>query len=312
LQLFRSIGKRVLLINDREPNPSGNNHDCEVGDHRRIDLSRSPFNLTGQHVFEFKEARDGKTAFLWEPDRHLHIPKLLHQTWKTSSPPTDVYAPEWRQSWARLHPDWQTTLWTDADLLALATRIDPAVAAVMQTAPGVVKADLGRYLILYDRGGMYADLDYEALRNVEPLLRGHRAVTSWDSPRGVQRRCLNQAWMAAAAGLPVFLHLAREGARRWRGAPSLRARHVVESTTGPDMFTQEITRMAGSDVHVLLDRRMCPVQWHGSDGPHGRQPPFRCMYKGQPLTRERIPQARYELHAAGAYAVTYMTHNWSA
>jgi SAM-dependent methyltransferase len=306
LQLFRSIGRRVLLINDRHPAAAHNNHDADVGGYRYIDLSLPPFSLPGEIVFEFVEGGEGKTAFLWQqPDTTLYIPKLLHHTWKNASPPDGIYAPEWRASWSRLHPDWVSKLWTDADLLQLAARIDPDVAAVMRTAPGVVKADLGRYLILFDQGGMYADLDYEALRNVEPLLLGHRAVTSWDSPRGVQRRCLNQAWMAAVPGRPIFLHLAREGARRWRTGV-----RGVESATGPDMFTQELARAGMNDIHALTDKRMCPVHWHGSDGPHGTQPPFMCVYQGQKLTRERIPTARRELHAAGAYAVTYMLHNW--
>lgn len=38
---------------------------------------------------------------------------------------------------------------------------------------GVEKADIMRYFILYHYGGIYADLDMEAVRPIEPLLAKH-------------------------------------------------------------------------------------------------------------------------------------------
>lgn len=49
-------GKYLLLINDRDPNPSANNHDIAPGGYRTLDMSRAPFSLHGNEVFSF----DGK------------------------------------------------------------------------------------------------------------------------------------------------------------------------------------------------------------------------------------------------------------
>ena len=45
--------------------------------------------------------------------------------------------------------------------------------------PGIFLADFGRYMVLHRFGGVYVDLDYECLKNIEPLLDGCEFVTSY-------------------------------------------------------------------------------------------------------------------------------------
>lgn len=47
-------GRHALLINDRDPDSSVNNHDIGVGGYRRLDLSLPPFSLRGSEVFSFE------------------------------------------------------------------------------------------------------------------------------------------------------------------------------------------------------------------------------------------------------------------
>ena len=47
------------------------------------------------------------------------------------------------------------------------------VPHLRQFKSGVEKADIMRYFILYHYGGIYADLDMESVRPIEPLLERH-------------------------------------------------------------------------------------------------------------------------------------------
>jgi hypothetical protein len=105
----------------------------------------------------------------------LRIPRILHQLWADSNiPPRYALLQE---TWRRHHPDWEFRLWTDRDLLSLVERRYPELAAIFRDyRMNICRADLGRYLVLDNVGGVYADMDCECLRPVTPLLDGHGIV----------------------------------------------------------------------------------------------------------------------------------------
>lgn len=45
--------RHLLLTNDKNPDPNGNNGDTHTGGYRLLDLSASPFGLKGNYVFYF-------------------------------------------------------------------------------------------------------------------------------------------------------------------------------------------------------------------------------------------------------------------
>jgi len=99
----------------------------------------------------------------------MTIPKIIHQLWKDDVIP-ERYA-FLVESWRRLHPDWQYRLWTDVDLRALVASDFPDFLEFFDGfSHPICRADAGRYLILKKFGGLYADLDMEALRSMTPML----------------------------------------------------------------------------------------------------------------------------------------------
>jgi mannosyltransferase OCH1-like enzyme len=91
------------------------------------------------------------------------IPPLIHQTWKTSSAPL-----RWRHlvaSVKRNHPGWTYRLWTDEEMDAHVRASHPALHPVYAAfEKNVMRADVFRYVLMHDFGGLYCDLDYEFLR----------------------------------------------------------------------------------------------------------------------------------------------------
>lgn len=93
------------------------------------------------------------------------IPKIIHQT----APDDMAKWPEiWykcQESWKRNYPDYEYRMWTDADLDNFMKEKYPEYWPMYQSYPRKIqKIDAARYFILYEYGGIYADMDFECVR----------------------------------------------------------------------------------------------------------------------------------------------------
>ena len=88
------------------------------------------------------------------------IPKIIHQTWKTSELPGHLQ--EWHNIIKELHPGWEVKLWTDEDNLKLVKEHFPHLLKIYESLEfNIMRADMIRYMYMYTYGGYYLDLDYE-------------------------------------------------------------------------------------------------------------------------------------------------------
>lgn len=230
------------------------------------------------------------------------IPRIIHQTWKTEEIPYHHYDRRWVESWTRLHPDWLYVLWSDRRLRELTRSCYPDFEIMCGSdVPGIFLADFGRYAALHQFGGLYVDLDYECLKNMEPLLAGHEFVTSYSDP---ERTELNNALIASRAGHPLLLRYMeacrerwpRAVADHWPGEPlsTINPDHV----TGPQMITAvtaEYLAAGGEPVMVHDARLLCPIDWRSGLSIHRKTLPAEVIDR----VREDYPDA---------YAATYWSH----
>lgn len=115
-----------------------------------------------------------------------------------------------RETWLRHHPDWEHRLWTDESLLAFTARCYPEMVPILESYPSpVMRADATRYLLLDHFGGVYADLDTECLRPIEPLLSDADLLLPLEPEEHVSSavarefglsRIVGNAWMASVPG----------------------------------------------------------------------------------------------------------------
>lgn len=97
------------------------------------------------------------------------IPKIIHQTWKTAKLP--IRWQGFRESWKRLHPDWELRLWTDDDNMLLVEKYYPDFLELYKSYEyPILKSDFARILYLHKFGGLYADLDLEPLKPLDRLV----------------------------------------------------------------------------------------------------------------------------------------------
>ncbi|XP_052769830.1 uncharacterized protein LOC128209703 isoform X2 [Mya arenaria] len=128
----------------------------------RLDLSKYP----DQGIWQAEEfPADG-------PPRIEHI---LHQTWKTTDVPAHYVG--WMRTWADNHPTWRYMFWTDASARQL---IQDKYSHLLPTYDGYLenirRADAMRYVILYEYGGVYADLDMESLLPLDSIARKYSCI----------------------------------------------------------------------------------------------------------------------------------------
>lgn len=128
------------------------------------------------------------------------IPRIIHQTWKEKTLP-----PKWqavRDECARMHPDYDYMLWTDADSRQFLVENYSWFVPIFDAYPyPIQRADAIRYFILHKFGGIYMDLDVGCLRRFDPLLR-FEVVLPKTIPVGVSNDV-----MASAKGHPFMDHL---------------------------------------------------------------------------------------------------------
>lgn len=197
----------------------------------------------------------------------MTIPRIIHQTWKSDRPPTPFRSHV--ESWRRHHPGWDHRFYDDAACRRLVAEGFPDILDLYDRCPhGVQRADIFRYLVVWREGGLYADMDVECVRSVEPLLDGRCAVFGEEDHLSRRRaRALALRYrqrianfiFAAEAGHPVFDVVATR-LRALPGAWDLE--HEVLETTGPGMLTDVVQECRHTmDITVLPRNRWAPRGW---------------------------------------------------
>lgn len=272
------------------------------------------------------DAPPSPPAWWWRRGRRrLRRPAelVVHQTWKHATLPPDFLA--WSRSWRRLHaaPRWRHVLWTDASARALVAAVAPRefVRDVYDAYDREIKrVDAARYFWLREFGGVYADLDSEAMRPFDCLLEGDiHALTAalgdarlaaevaaadvvlgrLEGDRAGSESVPNALMVARVAGAPFWDRVITELARRagrsgtveWQTGPALLRDCVAAHRADPD---------AVGTVVVLPPRIFYPVTWTNHTGVEKMK---RLAYgMGGMLKHELFPDA---------FAITYWCHTWS-
>jgi len=217
------------------------------------------------------------------------IPKIIHQMWKTETIP-----PQWerlRETWRHLNPQWRYRLWTHRDSAAFVAEHYAWFLPVFEGYDQDIKrADAARYFIMHHFGGVYVDLDFEALRPLEGLLAGQRLVLGWEPQEHVDRepgvqsrgltRILGNAFLASEPRHP-FWEAVFEGLARYR------EQSAVLDATGPFLLTRVYQHYPHqSELTVAPSQALYPVTkwdaWNGALDPDN--------------ARAYLPEGAYAVH----------------
>lgn len=250
------------------------------------------------------------------------IPTILHQSAKDRT----QLKPEWQicqRSWLTHHPNWTYFVWEDADNLALVQSHFPWFLEVYEAFPHfIMRVDAVRYMYMFLYGGMYADMDVECLRSVEPLLQGQQLVLARMGPEHDFGDSIPNAWFASVAGHPFWWQLLQQikedglRAKSW-GVPANEWPRA-EWLTGPEALKRAwdlvAKKAAGQPVfdrstqghcaQVLPHHYIFPYSWWKG---HSDLQPAAChgVRSGEVTNRTECV-----MHYPEAYAITYWSHSW--
>lgn len=158
-----------------------------------------------------------------------------------------------RQGWLELHPDWRHVLWTDANLPVLRNQrlYDRPPCPAINV--GQFRADLLRYEILHDHGGVYIDMDTEPVAPLDQLL---------DEPHGCwavrqDDRLIANGMLGATAGHPVM----RQLVKGIPGSVNRRRGRKPRQSTGPHYLTRLWKAGARKRMTVWPPETFFPYSW---------------------------------------------------
>lgn len=125
------------------------------------------------------------------------VPKTFQQIWLGPAPLPDEFR-RYADTWRKHHPTWAVNLWT-ADLLT--TRYPELIKKCERLSNA---ANIYRYELLRNHGGVYIDTDFECRKSIEPLINGEELFTAHqvDNPRDPSY--LNNAFFGCTAGHPAL------------------------------------------------------------------------------------------------------------
>lgn len=119
--------------------------------------------------------------------------------------------PLFKKSQASIHQhlsDWEYRLWTDSDLdNFVRERFPDFYPSWAALEPHIKKVDTARYFLLYEFGGLYADLDFVFVQSIDDLLDDRFGLYFYKSTQAIAKgwNFLGNAFMMSKSGEKFWL-----------------------------------------------------------------------------------------------------------
>lgn len=215
-----------------------------------------------------------------------HFPSKVWQTWKVDTFGFEEKDSKIARTWTAKNPEHRYEVLTDQNDLAYVethfgadgiNRLD-IVYMYRELRLPIIKADMLRYLIMYVEGGVYSDIDVEALRPINKFIPDRYNERDIDMVVGIEidqpefhqhpilgQKCMSfcQWTFMAKPGLPVMLTLI-ENIVKWLKTVAMEQKVPISeiqldfdqviSGTGPSAFTRAI-------LHDMSRRAGKPITW---------------------------------------------------
>lgn len=189
------------------------------------------------------------------------IPRIIHVIWVGDElkRPDDHIA-----TWRANHPDWQFRLWGNTHLDGVNWRAKRQINIFRKSGHWEGVADLMRYEILHEHGGVYVDADSTSVRPLDEWLLAQHMFAVWESethrpgliantfigsvPRHPALREIIEA--TSRMNAPVWRRTWR--IEKWRGLrPCFRYKGFLPwQTVGPALFTKKV--LPYSPLHATI------------------------------------------------------------
>ncbi|XP_060606946.1 uncharacterized protein LOC132759231 isoform X2 [Ruditapes philippinarum] len=166
-------------------------------------------------AFEPEVIEDIKTV----DSKYPRIPRIIHFVYITGGKESKGVPSKYEKnikSFLHFHPNWTYYFWSDQTARALILERHPDLISLYDSySRPIVKADALRYVLMYEFGGVYADLDLECLRPLDRATMKYACILSpepfvhsavWYG----QNYFLTNAFLLCRKKHPFYLQLIKE------------------------------------------------------------------------------------------------------
>jgi mannosyltransferase OCH1-like enzyme len=188
------------------------------------------------------------------------IPKKLHLIWVGD----DRNRPDpWINSWRTNHPDWEFRLWGNAERELTPWRCAHQIRVLAAARRWDGVADIMRYEILREHGGVYVDADSLSVRPLDEWLLETPMFAVWESEEHAPGLVAN-GFIGAIAGHAALVEIVDrinqlKDPLRVREPWRLRAKRVAPwKTVGPVLFTEIVRAQPPDQVKILPSALFLP------------------------------------------------------
>lgn len=155
------------------------------------------------------ETLDSAFPLRYDPSNKTHrIPRIIHQSYKDRGIRYRNYLA--CLSWRWMNPNWTYRYWSDTDIQAyLELHFDTRIrAAYDMVYAGAYKSDIFRLCVLYQEGGVWADISSVCEFPLDLLIEPEiRLVVCRDTPSQVTNPNIYQAFLVAEPRNAVIFHV---------------------------------------------------------------------------------------------------------
>ncbi len=171
------------------------------------------------------------------------IPKIIHQTWKTTDLPYNFKI--WSDNLKNDHPDWKYILWTDEDNRNLIKNYYPwFLKTYDEYDVNIKRVDAARYFYLYHYGGVYIDMDMTSLKKLDNLIENnnYKLIFGYQLRDKYKRGSIANAFMVSTPK-HTFIKSLIDNLEKTKN------KHVLMAT-GPSFLTYHIKEYDGNDIKI--------------------------------------------------------------
>lgn len=209
-----------------------------------------------------QELEDKIDQFTRENPSSFPIPKIIHQVWHAPADAADKSIPskwiEGPRAVDKLHSDWLHIIWSETVSLEFVRKYEPDFySTYVNYKYFIQRCDTIRYCFLKRYGGIYFDLDWVPLENIEKHIDVDAPLYFVSSSNAVG--IYTNAILASKANQPFWTEVikaCKKGAAWWQISQFL----TVMYTTGPKMLTECIKQYTGGFCS-LSPRKFNPVSY---------------------------------------------------
>ncbi|CAF1361619.1 unnamed protein product [Rotaria sordida] len=197
------------------------------------------------------------------------IPRIFHFIWLNNNSLSDN-SQRYLELWKKYHPNWKIFLWTHETIINRKLSLYNQKHFQNSIRNFRQASDILRYEILYQYGGIYIDLDFEPLKNLEILLHGIQAFVAYESEYFI---C--NGIFGAIPGHELTQRLIIQLESNW----ALYENGTINQQTGPYYITKQVKIMQQEEKTTMKDgfqifapHIFFPYAWYEKDPGHPYDP----------------------------------------